>query len=1117
MKAGSPHTLVAALNSPKPGRTGLLEDFAAAASAEALWEAVGLLHQRAFSEGTSPYLKVQALLQASFLCRFGLPPKLPDLAPGKVPFDVVQLMRQTRFVDAVHRVRGLLSERSQVPDDALLSVLATAYSGHGFQVLALQVQTCVRMIDGNRWMFRLGTSREYNLRLRPELLKVDPATGLYPVLQESTPVRMDLTHSGWSDIFFLGMDYPEGARVLNISVDLGVRGRDSEPRPPIRSWIRVISEHVIRLACLDLSAESVNTRFADLFDFARDYTGLLKAALVASGLIPQGMEGSQGNLTEILEPLVGPGRGIEVVSEVNGIPKGSRLAVSTNLLASLITVCMRATGQIDSMAGGLDEVEGRVVVGRAILGEWLGGSGGGWQDSGGIWPGIKVIQGEAAQAGDPEFGLSHGRLLPRHRVLDETEVPASSRKALQDSLVVVHGGMAANVGPILEMVTEKYLLGDRKAWNARQELLAAFDSILESLKRGDMKALGALTTGLFQGPLQDIIPWVSNLFTHRLIQETRDHFGAAFWGFWMLGGMSGGGMGLIFDPRQKADAQDWLATRMKEIKDSLTSALPFAMDPVVYDFKINNHGTVATFIGDGAGIPSPQYCLQHVREWTTQGDTLALDHRHELAQFTRRWVASGTCEEDIETGTVAAAVLERLLPGTSVVAKAESLQEVLVQGGFDPVAHEAIRSDLQAGRIGLAQNRLPPDTFIEDAKASDIVTGTQLSEQDRARGAQALKEGRVMILTLAGGASTRWTQGAGTVKALHPFAVVGGGYRNFLEIHRAKARKAWRDFGRAPLQVITTSELTFPAVAPVVDSWNDSESQLPLWVSPGKSLGLRMVPMVRDLRFLWEESTQQRLEERKQKVLDSGRRALMDWAQKTGEGSDYRDNLASQCVHPVGHWYEVANLLLNGTLAKALSFRPELEWILLHNLDTLGAALEPALLGHAMAAGHTFCWEVITRRLEDHGGGLARVNGRLRLVEGLAFPREEDESLLSYYNSATCWIQISPLLELFGLGRKDLADPARVLQGVRNLASRMPTYITIKEVKRRWGHGQEDVFPLSQWEKLFGDMSALPDLKTGFYLVDRLRGQQLKDPSQLDAWVRDGSRDRIAELCDFGE
>ena len=102
------------------------------------------------------------------------------------------------------------------------------------------------------------------------------------------------------------------------------------------------------------------------------------------------------------------------------------------------------------------------MVARAILGEWLGGSGGGWQDSGGIFPGIKLIEGVSASEGDPEWGVSRGRLLPSHRLLElaETgrepgEAGAGTRRstlpeALAESLVVVHGGMAQNVGPILQ-------------------------------------------------------------------------------------------------------------------------------------------------------------------------------------------------------------------------------------------------------------------------------------------------------------------------------------------------------------------------------------------------------------------------------------------------------------------------------------------------------------------------------------------------------------------------------------------------------------------------------------------------------------------------------------------
>src|SRR6058998_4154291 len=119
--------------------------------------------------------------------------------------------------------------------------------------------------------------------------------------------------------------------------------------------------------------------------------------------------------------MAGSGRGLEIVSVVNNIPKGSRLAVSTTLLAALISVCMRATGQTASLTGPLQEHERRLVLARAILGEWLGGSGGGWQDSGGVWPGIKLIQGVLAQAGDPEHGISRGRLMPQHHVFSREE------------------------------------------------------------------------------------------------------------------------------------------------------------------------------------------------------------------------------------------------------------------------------------------------------------------------------------------------------------------------------------------------------------------------------------------------------------------------------------------------------------------------------------------------------------------------------------------------------------------------------------------------------------------------------------------------------------------------
>jgi len=44
-------------------------------------------------------------------------------------------------------------------------------------------------------------------------------------------------------------------------------------------------------------------------------------------------------------------------------------------------------------------------------------------------------------------------------------------------------------------------------------------------------------------------------------------------------------------------------------------------------------------------------------------------------------------------------------------------------------------------------------------------------------------------------------------------------------------------------------------------------------------------------------------------------------------------------------------------------------------------------------------------------------------------------------------------------------------------------------------------------------MTALPEVKTSFAVVPRLRGQQLKDQAQLDSWMRDGSAGFVDELC----
>jgi hypothetical protein len=1109
--------LVSLITSADPEqRDRSLDDFCAGATfAELLAECEALEAFRRTSENL--YERVRALFFLYAIHRFHLPQRSELKPSGHIPFHGYEHLLQRRFEEAIDLFTH--AQRTAGPSDALSSALAAAYHRLAFQTLADQVRRSVRSVRGNQWMFRMGHPKDQPLRLRHELLERDSEDGSYPILRERTPVRMDLTHSAWSDIFFLGMDYPEGARVLNVSVDLGVHGRDTIPQPPVSAWLRVIEEPVLRLVSVDLGAVAEISQLGEVFDFAKDYLGLLKAAVIASGIVPPGIEGSGQSLADLLAEMLGPGRGLELTSSVNDIPKGSRLAVSTNLLAALISVCMRATGQAESLTGPLREGEQRLVLARALLGEWLGGSGGGWQDSGGVWPGIKLIEGVEAQAGDPEYGISRGRLMPRHHVFGRDEIPESARQALQDSLVLVHGGMAQNVGPILEMVTEKYLLRSAAEWCGRQDALELLDEVVGALRASDIAQLGAITTRNFFGPIQAIIPWASTYYTERLIEQVRDEFGEKFWGFWMLGGMSGGGMGFMFAPDRKAAAQERLQAIMSATKSELAASLPFAMEPVVYDFAINESGTFADLLaGPEALMPRGYYSLTAPQLIRTDRRQLSALRRAELDKF------AAACRTHPELSGMVQELFDRLLPRMAGDrGNSGTLDELLAENGFDREQHEQIRADLKANRIGLAQNRLPANTVIEDVKPEDVydasgfgASGTSDRGKLAALGMEALRRGEAAVVTLAAGAGSRWTQGAGVVKALHPFCKLGGRHRTFLELHLAKSRRISRLAGTPVPHIFTTSYLTHAPMDTFLAAQKNYGYPGPVLLSRGRSVGQRLVPTQRDLRFAWEEMPQQVLDEQQQKVRESARAALIGWAAQAGEASNYTDNLPLQCLHPVGHFFEIPNLLRNGTLSALLRDRPQLRTLLLHNIDTTGADLDPALLGLHLESRAALSFEVITRRLEDRGGGLARIDGRVRLVEGLAMPREELEFGLSYYNTLTTWIDIDALLAAFALTRADLDDESRVTAAIRALAAKVPTYLTLKDVKKRWGHGQEDIFPVTQWEKLWGDLTALPEITSAFVVVPRLRGQQLKDQAQLDGWLRDGSAAYVESLCDWG-
>ena len=1022
------------------------------------------------------YHKVRATLFLFFIHRFCLQEN-PKISPhGEIPFEGVKAAYDRDFEKAIGIYLAEIKKRG-FPDSSICSALADAYYKLSFKNLLNQVKRSISHTGENFHLFNSKGLDDYPFTTPPDLTVTDSATGVYPVLMETCPVRLDPSHSGWSDIFFLGMDFPEGARVVNISINLKVHGSDGEILPPCECYSRFISEPVIHLVSVDLKSSKKISTLKELYNFGNDYLSLLKAGVVASGIVPPCFEGKPIELSDILCRLLNKRGGIEIVTRVNGIPKGSRLAVSTTLLATIITNLMRFSGQIKNLAGSILEEERRTVASRAILGEWLGGSGGGWQDSGGLWPGSKVITGKKAEKGCPEFGVSRGCLLPQHNLLSRNELPLKVEEKILNSLVLIHGGISQNVGTILEMVTEKYLLKYEKEWNARLKGITFFEEIVRALKSGEMKELGSLTTSDWEGPLQQIIPWVNNAFTEDLISRVRKQFGDDYWGFLMLGGMSGGGMAFIVNPEVRNKFKKTIVAIMGDLKSLYDSSLPFIINPVVYDFECNHEGIVSHLLtGEKATMPD-----LHPGPGENTNDCLE----------------------------------SNMLMNTA---------EIMEKYGFDRTSHEHMKDMLKRGEIGLRKNRLSVTTSIDNVSKDDIshLENEFADPQWYKLGVAALKRKEVATVSFAGGLGSRWASGSAVVKPVNPFLKLAGRYRTFLEIHLAKSRKTSELSGHRAPHIFTTSYLTHHAIENFLKQFNFFDYQGPLYLSPAKTIGHRVYPMERDLRFFWEEQLQQKLDENVQKVQDDLRHALIQWSKSRGEGEDYTENKDILRFNPPGHWYEIPNLIKNGLMAKLLKGNPGLKYLFCHNIDTLGANLDPRLLGKHIISQACLSFEVTPRRIKDQGGGLAKVNGHIRLIEGLALPREEDEYRLTYYNSLTNWITIDSLLDFFGLDRELLLEAEyrpecrqKIIEAIQQIEKKIPTYITIKDVKYIWGNGQEDVYPVAQFEKLWGDMSSMQDLSVHYIAVSRFRGQQLKEPSCLDMWCMDGSLDYLKNIVSF--
>ncbi|MEO6950411.1 MAG: UTP--glucose-1-phosphate uridylyltransferase [Polyangia bacterium] len=235
-----------------------------------------------------------------------------------------------------------------------------------------------------------------------------------------------------------------------------------------------------------------------------------------------------------------------------------------------------------------------------------------------------------------------------------------------------------------------------------------------------------------------------------------------------------------------------------------------------------------------------------------------------------------------------------------------------------------------------------------------------LRDADRARleamGNEALGRGEIALCVLAGGMATRM---GGVVKAL---VEIEPGLR-FLDARLGEQRAVSHRSGK-PLPVwLMTSEATD---APIRDAL--AKADAPSHVAT------------------FRQGNQLRLDQR---------------------GRLFRDAQGAPSLYATGHG-DVVDALRSSHLLDEFRERGG-KWVLITNLDNLGASVDPLYAGAAIDSGAQLLVEAAHREPTDKGGAPVRHGGRIQILEEFRLPEGFDPMSVPVMSTNTMWVSADAL------------------------------------------------------------------------------------------------------------
>lgn len=325
------------------------------------------------------------------------------------------------------------------------------------------------------------------------------------------PLRLNFGGT-WTDTPPFTNEY--GGKVLNVAITL-----DNEL--PVKCVVRKIDEKVFLFTSGDLGVQKRVTDVKDIFNISLEDNNfsIHKSLCIACGLVDENTD---------LQKFIDENGGIEIITNVENVPKGSGLGTSSILCAAGADAMFRFLGK---------DFDDEKIYNAVLTMEQLMSTGGGWQDQvGGYSKGFKLCT--TTRGAVPTYDV------------ETIDLSKEFLEKLHERFVLIYTGQKRLARNLLKRVMGNVYNKD-DVFAVMKEIRRLADDMKDALVKEDIDLFADLMNELWE-----YSKYLNNEITNINIENIRECLSDLASGFFICGAGGGGFLQVILKPGYTKDDVD---------------------------------------------------------------------------------------------------------------------------------------------------------------------------------------------------------------------------------------------------------------------------------------------------------------------------------------------------------------------------------------------------------------------------------------------------------------------------------------------------------------------------------------------------------------------------------